>query len=143
MLTQFAYSNSRFLACISQIVDRGSFPRRIPNASRPIYRSIRPRQVLPYSRMPRRSLTDDRLTTFPAFRSTRPGYFCCDLPCTQTFRKHNDRERAPSTGGDLYRTCTPNVIHNDHPVFHWHSIHEHISLFTIQIHEPTDRPRQL
>src|SRR5277367_3661178 len=36
MLTQFAYSNSRFLACISQIVDRGSFPRRVPNASRPI-----------------------------------------------------------------------------------------------------------
>src|SRR5271155_3668504 len=36
MLTQFAYSNSRFLACISQIVDRGSFPRHVLDASRPI-----------------------------------------------------------------------------------------------------------
>src|SRR5271155_4868563 len=85
MLTQFAYSNSRFLACISQIVDRGSFPRRIPNASRPIYRPIRPRQVVPYSHMPRRSyMTDDRPTTFPTFRSTRPGYFCCDHSQTIT-----------------------------------------------------------
>ena len=84
--------NDRFLACISQIVDRGSFPRRIPNASRPIYRFIRPRQVVPYFRMPRRSLIHDRPMTFP-FHSTG---VLLPTPYTQTFRKHNDRCSARS-----------------------------------------------
>ena len=79
------------------------------------------------------SLIHDRLS-IPTFRSTRPGYFCCDLPCTQTFRKHNDRERAPSTRGDLYRTCTPNLIHNDRVPSNSKSNFKN---------QPIDRPRQL
>src|SRR5579859_756349 len=63
------------------------------------------------------------------FRSTRPGYFCSDLLYTQTFRKHNDRCSARSIDrGDWYRTCTPNLIRNDHPASHWHSIHEPLSI---------------
>src|SRR5277367_632801 len=59
-------------------------------------------------------MTDDRPTTFPTFRSTRPGYFVVTFRIPKRSTNNNDRERAPSTGGDLYRTCTPNVIHNDH-----------------------------
>src|SRR5277367_6296214 len=102
MLTQFAYSNSRFLACISQIVDRGSFPRRVPNASRPI--------TIPFDRgrlfripFAQTSLIHDRLS-IPTFRSTRPGSFVVTFRIPKRSTNNNDRERTPSTGGDLYHT---------------------------------------
>src|SRR5579859_8077097 len=57
------------------------------------------------------------------------------LPSAHSDVNNNDRyfQARSIDRGDLYRTCTPNVIRNDCPAFHWHSVRE----------LPTDRPRQL
>ena len=60
------------------------------------------------------SLIHDRLQ----FRSTRPGYFSLILSNSTRIPKRstNNNDRCPAHSidrGDLYRTCTPNVIHYD------------------------------
>src|SRR5579859_3844580 len=48
------------------------------------------------------------------------------LPSAHSDVNNNDRyfQARSIDRGDLYRTCTPNVIRNDRPAFHWHSVRE-------------------
>ena len=141
MLPQFVYFNGQFLACISQIVDRGSFSWHIPNASRSITIPFDRGRLfpIPYAQT---SLIHDR-----HFRSTRPGYFAVTfrIPKRSVNITIDNFVHLPLCfidRGDLYRTCTPNVIHNnDRLAFHWHCIHGLLSVHNSNpgTNLPTDR----